>query len=147
MYMIVPSSRGVPILLERSLWIHYGQSIKSLKWARLYSAESKRPKPDSRPTQEPKDVAIIGGGITGLATAHFLSEWSPDTRITLFEGGKRLGGWLHSEVVETSNGKVIFEKGPRTLRPNIPNGRLTLDLVLSATPRSIQHYKLIHCAD
>lgn len=76
-----------------------------------------------------QNVAIIGGGITGLATAHFLSKISPQTRITLLEGGKRLGGWLHSEVVETSHGNVIFEKGPRTLRPNVPNGLLTLDLV------------------
>ena len=76
-------------------------------------------------------VAILGGGITGLAAAHFLSKASPNTRITLFEGGKRLGGWLHSQMIETANGKVIFEKGPRTLRPSVPNGVLTLDLVWS----------------
>lgn len=76
-----------------------------------------------------KNVAILGGGITGLAAAHFLSKESPDTRITLFEGGKRLGGWLHSEAVQTANGEVVFEKGPRTLRPTALNGLLTLDLV------------------
>lgn len=81
--------------------------------------------------EEVKDVAIIGGGITGLASAHFLSKAAPNTRITLFESGDRLGGWLHSEEVDVGNGKVLFEKGPRTLRPTAPNGILTLDVVSS----------------
>ena len=88
--------------------------------------------PDLKEDEVPGDVqkvAVLGGGITGLASAHFLSKASPNTRITLFEGGKRLGGWLHSQMIETANGKVIFEKGPRTLRPSVPNGILTLDLV------------------
>ena len=94
---------------------------------RQYNVQS-----DSKKHKIPGDVqkvAILGGGITGLAAAHFLSKASPNTRITLFEGEKRLGGWLHSQMIETANGKVIFEKGPRTLRPSVPNGILTLDLV------------------
>ena len=39
-------------------------------------------------------VAIIGGGIAGLAAAHRLVELQPDVRLTLFEASGRLGGVL-----------------------------------------------------
>ncbi len=48
------------------------------------------------------DVAIIGGGYTGMWTAYFLTELAPGTRIVLLEadicgGGPsgRNGGFLH----------------------------------------------------
>lgn len=79
--------------------------------------------------QEVKEVAILGGGITGLVSAFYLSKQRPDIRITIFEGSSRLGGWLHSKQVDVGNGNVVFEQGPRTLRPNFPNGLITLKLV------------------
>ena len=76
------------------------------------------------------DVAVLGGGITGLSTAYYLKKHLPAaTRIVLFEASSRLGGWLNSTFVDVGNGKVVFEGGPRTLRPTIPNGLVTLDLV------------------
>lgn len=72
---------------------------------------------------------MIGGGITGLASAYYLSTSLPDTKITLFELSSRLGGWLHSKTVDVGNGKIIFEQGPRSLRPNTINASVTLDLV------------------
>ena len=78
---------------------------------------------------EIQNVAILGGGITGLASAFYLSKQLPEVRITIFEGSSRLGGWLHSKRVDVGNGNVVFEQGPRTLRPGIPNGLVTLDLV------------------
>ncbi len=41
-------------------------------------------------------VAIIGGGITGLAAAHRLVELAPTVDIQLLEAGHRLGGVLES---------------------------------------------------
>ena len=79
--------------------------------------------------KEVTDVAILGGGITGLVTAFYLSRLRPDTRITIFEGSSRLGGWLHTRSVDVGNGNVIFEQGPRNLRPSVPNGLVTLSLV------------------
>ena len=79
--------------------------------------------------QSNRDVAVLGGGITGLASAFYLSSTAPDTKVTLYESGPRLGGWLHSTSVDVGNGKVVFEQGPRNLRPSMPNGWLTLDLV------------------
>ena len=78
---------------------------------------------------EGADVAILGGGITGLASAHYLSRSRPDIKVTLFESSKRLGGWLHSTFVDVGTGEVVFEQGPRNLRPTVPNGLVTLDLV------------------
>ena len=78
---------------------------------------------------EVNDVAILGGGITGLACAYYLSQDLPDTKITLLESTSRLGGWLNTETINVGNGDVIFEQGPRSLRPNFPNGQVTLDLV------------------
>ena len=51
--------------------------------------------------KQPRRVAIIGGGITGLSTAYRLLEIAPDCQITLFESKSRLGG-----VVST-----LHEKG------------------------------------
>ena len=84
------------------------------------------------PELQGKDIAVLGGGITGLASAFYLSEALPNARITLYEGSPRLGGWLRSTSVDVGNGTVVFEQGPRTLRPNPPNGMVTLDLVRTA---------------
>ncbi|HEV3136422.1 MAG TPA: protoporphyrinogen oxidase [Pirellulales bacterium] len=43
-----------------------------------------------------KRVVVIGGGITGLAAAHRLSELDPKLLITLVEAGGRLGGVLQT---------------------------------------------------
>jgi oxygen-dependent protoporphyrinogen oxidase len=41
-------------------------------------------------------IAVIGGGITGLAAAHRLRELLPEAQVTLFEKSSRLGGILHT---------------------------------------------------
>jgi oxygen-dependent protoporphyrinogen oxidase len=46
---------------------------------------------DEAPQSHP-NVAVIGGGISGLAAAHRLIERDPACRITLLEAGSRLGG-------------------------------------------------------
>ena len=91
--------------------------------------------------REVKNVAILGGGITGLASAFYLSKQLPEARITIFEGSSRLGGWLHSKRVDVGNGSVVFEQGPRSLRPKVPNGLVTLNLVgtINALPFLCSH--------
>lgn len=86
----------------------------------------------SNPKWPITNVAILGGGITGLASAYFLARSRPNIPITLFEKSDRLGGWLHSTAIDVGTGQVVFENGPRTLRANIPNGMITLDLVSSS---------------
>ncbi len=41
-------------------------------------------------------IAVIGGGISGLAAAHRLTELEPGCEIALFESGSRLGGVLQT---------------------------------------------------
>jgi protoporphyrinogen/coproporphyrinogen III oxidase len=44
-----------------------------------------------------KRVAVIGGGISGLATAHRLYELDPNIDLQLYEASPRLGGSLQTE--------------------------------------------------
>ncbi len=44
----------------------------------------------------PRRIAIIGGGISGLAAAHRLAELLPQAELELFEAAERLGGVLHT---------------------------------------------------
>src|SRR5690606_27570590 len=58
-------------------------------------------------TGPPGDVAVIGGGITGLTAAYYLARWLPaSSRVTLYEGAGRLGGWIHTVKKETDGGAV-----------------------------------------
>ncbi len=41
-------------------------------------------------------VAVLGGGITGLAAAHRLHELLPDAEVLLFEASSRLGGVIQT---------------------------------------------------
>jgi len=91
---------------------------------------------DPRPLPNPraKNVAVLGGGITGLTSAFDIARTIPDAKVTLYEQNTRLGGWLDSETVEVDGGKVLFEWGPRTLRPDIAHtGRATISLVGGGT--------------
>ena len=74
------------------------------------------------------DIAVLGGGITGLATAYFLTQQLPRAKITIYESGYRIGGWLSSKRVDVKGGNVLFEAGPRTLRP-ASNGVLAARLI------------------
>jgi len=42
----------------------------------------------------PRRIAVVGGGISGLAAAHRLLELDPTCDLTLYEAGPRLGGVL-----------------------------------------------------
>ncbi len=86
--------------------------------------------PRARPNPKAKNIAVIGGGVTGLAATYNLSKALPDARITLFEAKKKLGGWVESDLISVDEGKVLFEWGPRTLRNDgLGPGRYTAQLV------------------
>ncbi len=61
-----------------------------------------------------KTVAVIGGGITGLATAWSLRN--ADVDITLVEASGRLGGKIRTEAL----GGVPVEAGPDTFLARVP---------------------------
>jgi len=73
----------------------------------------------------PRDVAVLGGGLTGLTTAYYLSLFLPTAHITLYESNTRLGGWIDTEKVEVESASdpgglrdVFVERGARTIVPN-----------------------------
>lgn len=68
----------------------------------------------------PSDIAVLGGGLTGLTTAYYLARFLPKAKITIYEAGDRLGGWVRSDKVQVSGadgniGTVVFERGPRAV--------------------------------
>lgn len=72
--------------------------------------------------QPPKHVAVLGGGLTGLTTAWYLTKFIPDVKVTIYEGSGRYGGWIDSERVEVTaadgtKGTVVFERGARLVQP------------------------------
>jgi oxygen-dependent protoporphyrinogen oxidase len=69
-----------------------------------------------RPDQ--KRVAIIGGGISGLAAAHRLHELDPSLDLALFESSDRVGGVIRSEYVQG----FCIEHGPDSLLTQVPWG-------------------------
>ncbi|EGX90565.1 protoporphyrinogen oxidase [Cordyceps militaris CM01] len=82
-----------------------------------------------------KQVAVVGGGLTGLATAYLLAkQLPPSARITLYEAGSRLGGWIRTDRERVNvggvRGVVPFERGPRTLSSLRGNTWRYDDLVL-----------------
>lgn len=71
----------------------------------------------------PRQIAILGGGITGLSSAFHLSRRFPEAHITILEKAKKEGGWISSKHVrvqdeEGRQADICLEAGPRTLRPN-----------------------------
>uniref|UniRef100_A0A8C5ATJ1 Protoporphyrinogen oxidase n=1 Tax=Gadus morhua TaxID=8049 RepID=A0A8C5ATJ1_GADMO len=73
-----------------------------------------------------KTVAVLGGGIGGLATAYYLSKSPQVAKVILLESSGRYGGWLWS--TQRSDG-AVFEHGPRGIRPAGAVGLNTLNLV------------------
>jgi len=67
-------------------------------------------------------IAIVGGGISGLATAFYIKQAKPDVQITLFEKEKTLGGKMMTKNVDG----FLFEEGSNGFLSNKPD---TLELV------------------
>ncbi len=59
-------------------------------------------------------IAILGGGISGLASAYFLQKLKPDSEVVLIEKQARTGGWVHTWQKDG----FLFEGGPRALSRN-----------------------------
>ncbi len=51
-------------------------------------------------TENKYDVAIIGGGISGLSALHFLKLKQPSLSVKLFEADSRLGGTIGTDNID-----------------------------------------------
>jgi oxygen-dependent protoporphyrinogen oxidase len=90
--------------------------------------------------QNPKSIAVIGGGLTGLTAA-----WRLHTRghrVRLFEASSRVGGAVGSEPI----GGWLVETGPNSLQVNSPDVAAVLDELglgsqkLAASPAAKNRY-------
>jgi oxygen-dependent protoporphyrinogen oxidase len=63
-------------------------------------------------------IAVIGGGISGLAAAHRLREICPSARVTVLESSQRFGGVL--ETRETAG--CLWETSADNFITNVPAG-------------------------
>nr|XP_056709851.1 protoporphyrinogen oxidase [Euleptes europaea] len=73
-----------------------------------------------------RTVAVLGGGVSGLAACYYLARSPQAPKVILLEGSSRLGGWIHSTRAEDG---MIFEHGPRGIRPAGAVGKNTLLMV------------------
>ena len=88
-------------------------------------------------------VAVLGGGISGLAAAWNLAWRQPNLDILLLERSEKLGGWLQSHrvgVEEEGERGGVFELGPRSLRTAGVVGKTTLALVRRGILFSVYMY-------
>jgi hypothetical protein len=102
--------RHVPLFKSTLKRVSASHLLPSTQWHRHFASSS---------TAYPERIAILGGGISGLASAHFVAKEFPNSKITIYEEQKEAGGWLRSRRVEVENGSVLFEYGPRSLRPGV----------------------------
>lgn len=72
----------------------------------------------NNPTTSAPRVAVIGGGISGLATAHRLAELAPQLSVTLVDRADRVGGVLQTAEQDG----FLFEWGPDNFITNVPWG-------------------------
>eukprot|EP00741_Cyanophora_paradoxa_P000233 tig00000402_g226.t1 len=74
----------------------------------------------------PREVLVLGGGVSGLATAHFLNKVrGSSVNVTLVEKSSRLGGWVRT----LREDDFVLEQGPRGVRPSGAPGRETMHLI------------------
>jgi oxygen-dependent protoporphyrinogen oxidase len=98
------------------------------------------------------DVAIVGGGISGLVAAYRLSQ-KQESRgplsLRLFEAQNRLGGLIHTERVEAEQqGYCLFETGPDSM---VTGKAAAIDLCRElgladalVPPRSAGSFSVVH---
>jgi myosin-crossreactive antigen len=109
-------------------------------WPRLYTSAAIRARaPETKSDEQigpERSIGIVGGGISGLSTAYYLSERWKGTyfrtpKVTIYESSDQLGGWIGTEKLGTPDGGYVrVEKGPRTLAAS-PAGMITMDMVWS----------------
>lgn len=71
------------------------------------------------PATAPNNIAVLGGGLTGLTTAYYLTRFHPTASITLYEADDRLGGWLDTQLLHVGKRAppLQMERGARTVAP------------------------------
>jgi len=73
------------------------------------------------------DVAIVGGGISGLTLAWRLSQRRPDLKVVVLEAESRTGGKILTERVEVDGDVFLVEGGPDAILTQKPDALALID--------------------
>jgi oxygen-dependent protoporphyrinogen oxidase len=65
-------------------------------------------------------IVIIGGGISGLSAAYYVTKKLPDAQISLLEASNRWGGKITTDRATFDDGQFIIEGGPDTFLATKP---------------------------
>jgi len=90
------------------------------------------------------DTLIIGGGLSGLAAAHFLRRLAPSHRLVILEASQRPGGVIKSHKRDS----FLSEQGPHGFLDNCPESQemlqaLNLDRERVVAPLA-QHVRYVY---
>ncbi|KAI1335892.1 hypothetical protein F5Y15DRAFT_408823 [Xylariaceae sp. FL0016] len=99
---------------------------------RVFSTRKQSFATETTSKEAPRQIAVLGGGITGLTAAHYLARHATNAHITLYEASGKLGGWVDAEKVPVGQGRdehVLLQHGPRMLRSGGSSNKYD-DLVL-----------------
>ena len=84
--------------------------------------------PDAKPVEEPYDLVVVGGGISGLAAAYFYRQSSPDARILILDNHDDFGG--HAKRNEFSHeGRRFISLGGSVFLEYYDYGDVSLGLL------------------
>jgi len=120
---LVALPSGGPLRLMSSCWRH-SLGLQSFffltrhchHWTSTSIVNTPQLSPSKQGAPPPQRVAVIGGGITGLAAAHRLIELDSNLRVTLFEASDHLGGVLRT----TSRDGFLLEAGADNFITTVP---------------------------
>jgi hypothetical protein len=82
-------------------------------------------------------ITIVGGGLSGLATAYYLSKKNPDYNITLYEKNQRFGGRCRTTLLNNlpiENGCEFIDEEHKTLLNLVKELNLQLEKVEDFKP-------------
>ncbi|CAJ0641554.1 1831_t:CDS:2 [Entrophospora sp. SA101] len=118
------------IFIHGENWF-YGKSEEVIMAKYVTNVEEKKEVGnDLMDEEEIDEMNYIGETIKQVYThpSWCLARYAPSTtKITLLEASNRFGGWIESKRV--GNHQILFEQGPRTIRPAGIGGLLILDMV------------------
>jgi Fe-S oxidoreductase len=125
-------------------------SLRMLEAASMNYARSKEPDQFNMPTKD-KKIAVIGGGISGLACALRLSK--KKYKVTVFEKTDRIGGHLHNLLpadifLEDIKLQFIHENYILKLNTQVSNiENISFDAVYIATGKNGDNFGLTRIGD
>ncbi|KAI0117103.1 hypothetical protein F4814DRAFT_439621 [Daldinia grandis] len=115
-----PASRQLSSLVAPSCLLHSSirKQVACSRSGKLPRARSQTFATANTHNGKTREIAVLGGGITGLTTAHYLARHAKNAHITVYDASNKFGGWVSGNLVSTNDksDKILLQSGPRMLR-------------------------------